>query len=102
MIGSLTFVIVSISIYSVNQGVKASPPGKAPGLVSISHIPKNIEATINKIGIENMIMIALPSLRYLVSFIKNSPKKKRNSHPGYSGTALRKLIKMYPHRISLK
>ena len=49
-----------------------------------------------------MMMIALPSLRYLVSFIKNSPKKKRNSHPGYSGTALRKLIKMYPHRTSLK
>jgi len=51
-------------------------------LVSINHIPKNIPATINKIGIENIIMIAFPSLRYLVSFMKNSPKKKRNNHPG--------------------
>jgi len=25
--------------------------------------------------------------------MKNSPKKKRNNHPGYSGIELRKLIK---------
>ena len=68
--------------YDGNQGVYASPPGKAPGLVSISHIPKTVEATINKIGIENRIMIVFPSLRYFVSFMKNNPKKKRNSHPG--------------------
>ena len=74
--------------------MKASPPGKTPGLVSINHIPKNIDATINKIGIENTIMIALPSLRCFVSFMKNSPKKKRNNHPGYSGIELRKLIKV--------
>ena len=41
-------------------------------------------------------MIAFPSLRYFVSFMKNSPKKNRNNHPGYSGIELRKLIKEYP------
>jgi len=76
--------------------VYASPPGNTPGLVSISHIPKIVEATINKIGIENRIMITFPSLRYFVSLMKNSPKKKRNNHPGYSGTELRKLIKVNP------
>ena len=37
---------------------------------------------IYKAGIKNMIMITFSSLGCFVIFMKNSPKKKGNNHPG--------------------
>ena len=60
--------------------MKATPPGWFSG--DTKNKNRIVLKTINNIGIQNMIMIVFPNLRYFVSFRKNNPKKKKNNHPG--------------------
>ena len=74
-----------------NQGIKASPPGWAPNTETVNQDRRNPKTTYNK-NPKNITISVTPVFLYLLSFIKNSPKKGTNRKPIVKGVGTRKSI----------